>query len=97
MNLIKQKTLLEYCEMHPQAKQQLFAWAAEVKKASWETPHEVKERYASASILENDRVCFNIKGNDYRLIVGIHYQKKFVYLKWFGSHSEYDKIDANTV
>ena len=75
----------------------LKAWFAEAKVAQWKTPQDVKARYANASILANNRVVFNIKGNDYRLIVAIAYRMQYVYVKFIGTHAEYDKVDAATV
>ena len=75
----------------------LKAWFAEAKLADWKTPQDVKKQYANASIIANNRVVFNIKGNDYRLIVAIAYRMKYVYVKFIGTHAEYDKVDATTV
>ncbi|RFO97352.1 addiction module toxin RelE [Rhodoferax lacus] len=73
------------------------AWLAEAKQAQWTTPQDVKSRYANASFIANNRVVFNIKGNDYRLIVAIAYKMQYIYVKLIGSHAEYDKVDAATV
>ncbi len=73
------------------------AWVDEVKKAQWKTPQDIKDKYRSADFLSNNRVVFNIKGNDYRLIVAVAYRFQAVYIKFVGTHAEYDKIDANTV
>lgn len=75
----------------------LKAWLAEAKLAQWTCPQDVKDRYANASIIANNRVVFNIKGNDYRLIVAIAYRMQYVYVKFIGTHAEYDKADASTV
>jgi mRNA interferase HigB len=75
----------------------LKAWFAEARLARWTTPQDVKKRYANASIIANNRVVFNIKGNDYRLIVAIAYQVQYVYVKFIGTHAEYDRVDAATV
>lgn len=75
----------------------LKAWFFEAKSARWATPQEVKNQYANASIIANNRVVFNIKGNDYRLIVAIAYKMQYVYVKFIGTHAEYDKIDAATI
>jgi mRNA interferase HigB len=75
----------------------LNAWFHEVRAASWRTPADVKRSYATASILGEQRVVFNIKGNDYRLVAAIDYRRQVVYIKWVGSHAEYDNIDAKTV
>ena len=75
----------------------LEAWFQEVKKAKWKKPSDVKEYYGNASIVGADRVVFNIKGNDYRLVAAIDYRRGIVFIKWLRSHMEYDKIDARTV
>jgi len=76
------------------SEQALLAWIAEVKAANWSTPADVKAKYGSASILRNSRVVFNICGNSYRLVVSINYDTSIVYVRFVGTHSEYDKIDA---
>ncbi len=75
----------------------MLAWCDEVKKARWRQPADIKAQYSSASILKNRRVVFNLKGNDYRLIVAVAYNTGFVYVKFIGTHAEYDAVDANTV
>lgn len=75
----------------------LDAWFAEVSKASWGSSADVKRRYATASIVNSERVVFNIKGNSYRLVIAVDYQKNIVWIKWIGTHDEYDKIDATEV
>lgn len=77
--------------------QPLKAWVDEVKNAQWKTPQDIKDKYRSADFLSNNRVVFNIKGNDYRLIVAVAYRFQAVYIKFVGTHTEYDKIDADTV
>lgn len=69
----------------------------EAKKASWSQPAQIKEQYRSASILKNKRVVFNIKGNDYRLVVSVAYNFQAVYVKFIGTHKEYDAINVETV
>lgn len=73
------------------------AWFHEVQRAEWRSPADVKRDYGSASIISSDRVVFNIKGNDYRLVTAIDYERQIVFIKWIGSHRDYDKIDAKTV
>lgn len=97
MNLVAVKFLRAFWEKHPDAEQPLKSWADEVKKASWKHPAEIKEQYRSASILKNRRVVFNIKGNDYRLVASVAYHFQAVYVKFIGTHKEYDGIDAETV
>lgn len=97
MKIIAIKTLRDFWLANPDAEQPLKAWVDEASKAEWKTPAEIKEQYRSASILKNRRVVFNIKGNDYRLIVAIAYQRGWMFIKFVGTHKEYDKIDAETV
>ncbi len=78
-------------------KAQLDAWYAEVAKAEWKTSAELRSQYSSASIVSAERVVFNIKGNDYRLVVAINYYFKVVLIKWLGTHREYDNIDVEKV
>ena len=97
MRIIKEKTLFKYCIKHKQAKDSLEAWLYEVRYSSWRNANELKSKYGNASILNSKRVVFNIKGNDYRLIVDIEYKLKIIFIVWFGTHTEYDKIDGKTV
>ena len=78
-------------------KSALDSWFHEVRDADWESPADVVKAYANASIVGADRVVFNIKGNDYRLVVAIHYRLQIVFIKWLGSHPEYNRIDVKTV
>jgi len=75
----------------------LRAWLFEVRYSNWDNSNELKSKYRNASVLSSKRVVFNIKDNDYRLIVDIEYKLKIVFIVWFGTHTEYDKIDAKTV
>lgn len=99
MRIIKEKTLTEYCKesKYLQAEESLRAWIYEVRFSTWENSNELKSKYGNASIISSKRVVFNIKGNDYRLIVDIEYRLKIVFVVWFGTHAEYDRIDAKTV
>lgn len=100
MRVIAKSTLVRFWESEPKhlvAKSSLEAWHAEVLKATWSDPHQIKEQYKNASILKNGRVVFNIKGNDYRLITEINYDHGIVYIRWVGTHKEYDKLNAETV
>lgn len=97
MNVISKKTLILFYEKHPQAKTPLEVWHSDVRKAQWENPDQIKRDYASASFLRDNRVVFNIKGNDYRLIVHIDYKRKIVRVKFIGTHAEYDKINAEEI
>jgi len=75
----------------------LKAWLEEAKQANWQQPSDIKDQYRSASILKNRRVVFNIKGNDYRLVVALAYRAQLAYVKFIGTHEEYDTIDAETI
>ncbi|WP_455475511.1 type II toxin-antitoxin system HigB family toxin [Bartonella sp. B17] len=97
MKIIKISTLQTFWKKYPDTEQALKAWVDEAKNAQWRSPHHIKEKYKSASILKNNRVVFNIKGNDYRLIVSIFYSAGWLYIKFIGTHKQYDAIDANTV
>lgn len=97
MRIIAKRALREYWEQNQDCKQQLLAWYREASKANWESPSEIKQQYATASILKNSRVVFNISGNKYRLIVEINYSRKWVFILFIGTHKEYDKIDANNI
>jgi mRNA interferase HigB len=89
--------LLLFWGSAPEAKQALLAWYEEAEAAQWTSPNELKLQYRSASILTDKRVIFNIHGNSYRLIVDIEYRLKIVFIVWFGTHKQYDKIDAKKV
>lgn len=97
MRIISIKNLLDFCAKHPEAWGAVQAWIAEVKKAKWDSVHDILERYPRASPLGKKRVVFRLKGNDYRLIVGVAYNYKAVYIKFIGTHAQYDEIDAETV
>jgi mRNA interferase HigB len=97
MRVIAVKTLRDFWVAHPDAEQPLLAWYDEASKATWAQPADIKANYANASILKNRRVVFNIKGNDYRLIVAVAYRVGVVYLKFIGTHAQYDAVDADTV
>ena len=97
MKIVAVKILREFWTLHPNAEQNLKAWVDEVKKATWTQPVDIKEKYRNASILKNRRVVFNIKGNDYRLVVAVAYRFGAVYIKFIGTHTQYDAIDAETI
>ena len=97
MRVIATKTLKEYWKAFPKAKQALLSWYKEAEAAEWSHPNELKEQYRSSSILTAKRVIFNIHGNSFRLIVDIEYRLKIVFIVWFGSHDQYNKIDAQKI
>ena len=94
MRVIAKKTLREFWEKHADCEQQLTAWFRETSVAQWASPNEIKAAHPSASFLQDNRVVFNIKGNNYRLIVRISYEYQMVWVRFIGTHAEYDKIDA---
>jgi mRNA interferase HigB len=75
----------------------LDAWYREVRRADWRKPTDLKRDFGTASMVGNNRVVFNIKGNDYRLVTGINYRCRIIFIKWIGTHRDYDKIDVGTV
>lgn len=97
MHIVAIKFLRAFWEEHPDAEQPLKSWIAEAKKAIWTQPSEIKDQFRSVSVLKNRRIVFNIKGNDYRLIVSVAYQYQAVYIKFIGTHQAYDEINAETV
>ncbi len=97
MRIISRKALKTFWMRHADAQQALQAWYADVKRANWRGPADVKRIYKNASILPNNRVVFNIKGNRYRLVVAVNYPARIVYIRFVGTHAEYDKIDATTI
>jgi mRNA interferase HigB len=97
MNIIVKRALLYYINKYPQAKTALLAWYNEFLKQNFHHFNELKAVYGNASIVANNRVIFNIKGNDYRLIVSVNFKQLAAYIIWFGTHKEYDKIDTETI
>jgi mRNA interferase HigB len=92
--VIAKKILRDFWVRHPDCEQQLKSWHREAEKGSWKSPHHIKKHYPSASILENNRVVFNIKGNSYRLVVRINYDFGIIWIRFIGTHTQYDKINA---
>ncbi|MEI6346419.1 MAG: type II toxin-antitoxin system HigB family toxin [Bacteroidota bacterium] len=97
MRVIAKSILREFWTEHNDCQEQLKAWYNEAEKSAWTNPSDIKKDYPSASILPGNRIVFNIKGNTYRLIVKINYKFGIVWIRFIGTHSEYDKIDANTI
>jgi mRNA interferase HigB len=97
MRVISRSPLKNFWTDHADAEQPLKAWHHEALKARWESFQDIKKRYRSADVLAGNRVIFDIKGNRYRLVVHIHYNKGIVYIRFIGTHAEYDKIDAGTI
>lgn len=97
MRVIAISTLREFWEKHPQAEIPLRSWFADASRADWKTPNDIKAAHRNASFVGSNRVVFNIKGNDYRLIVAVHYNREMMYIRFIGTHKEYDAIDAGKV
>lgn len=97
MKIVALAPLREFWIQYPDAEQPLKAWHAEAVKAEWRTPQEIKAQFGNASILKNSWVVFNIKGNDYRLVVSVAYKRGWMFVKFIDTHAVYDTIDANTV
>jgi mRNA interferase HigB len=98
VRILSRSTLVEFWSRHADAEDPLRLWFSIVEKASWTGPVDVKAVFGSADFLANNRVVFDIKGNNYRLIVQIKYDPLFlVYIRFIGTHAEYDKVDATTV
>ena len=95
--IIAKKTLREFWEKHADSEQYLKTWHETAKNLNWNSPNEVKKTYINASILKDSRVVFNIKGNSYRLIVKFNYVRQWAFIRFIGTHAEYDKINADTI
>ena len=97
MRILSRSTLRTFWETHPDAEEALRTWYYEASHANWQSPGNVKTAHHNASIIANNRVVFNIKGNTYRLIVSIRYDISIIFIRFIGTHAEYDKINANTI
>jgi len=97
MRIISRRILREFWEKHPDATIALQTWFHDVERATWNSPTDIKTVYQNASIVVNNRVVFNIKGNHYRLVVVVIYEHGVVYIRFVGTHEEYDRIDVTTI
>lgn len=97
MRVIAKRTLREFWEKHTDCEEQLKAWYRETERATWENINVLKLVYPSASILKANRIVYNIKGNHYRLIVKFNFEYQICWIRFIGTHAEYDKIDANNI
>jgi len=95
--IFAKSTLREFWEKYPDSEQYLKTWYENTMKSNWKTPTDIKQSYATASILKDSRVVFNIKGNSYRLVVKFNFEKQWAFIRFIGTHPEYDTIDANTI
>lgn len=94
MNIIVKRAVLFYMEKYPPAKTSLLTWYSEFSKQDFNNFNELKTMYGIASVVANNRVVFNIKGNDFRLLVSVNFKQAAAYIIWFGTHKEYDKINT---
>lgn len=97
MNVIVKRAILYYVDKYTMAKTPLLAWYTEFSKINFNNFNELKKVYGNASIVANNRVIFNIKGNDFRLVVAVNFKQMAAYIIWFGTHKAYDKIDPETI
>jgi mRNA interferase HigB len=97
VRVIAKKILREFWAKHNDCEDQLKSWYKEAEEANWQIPNDIKKEYPTASFLADNRVVFNIKGNHYRLIVKINYAFSIVFIRFVGTHTEYDKIDATKI
>lgn len=97
MRIFTEQTLKEYSDQHPDSKVALQEWSAIVKKSNWTCFADVKKTFNSVDSMGNQRYVFNIKGNNYRLVVIIRFTPKLIYIRFIGTHTEYDKIDCSTI
>jgi len=99
MRVIAKKTLKDFYEnpLYSDSKSSLEAWYKEALKANWNNPNQIKEQYSSTSVVGNNRIVFNIHGNKYRLIVKINYDAKIVFIRFIGTHKQYDSIDVTEI
>ena len=97
MRIISEKPLREFWERHPDSEGPLAEWWRVAHRESWHTPQDIRGQYPRASFVGSNRVVFNIKGNQYRLVTAINYPYGIIYIRFVGTHSEYDRIDVETV
>lgn len=97
MRIIAKRTLREFWERHPDTREPLDRWHRMARRADWTTPEQMRQDWPRTSILGGDRAVFRIKGNDYRLVVAVDYPHGMVFIRFIGTHAEYDRIDAEEV
>jgi len=95
--IFAKSTLREFWEKFPDSEQYLKTWYDTAMNSNWKSPSDVKQTYVNASILKESRIVFNIKGNSYRLVTKFNFEKQWIFIRFIGSHKEYDKIDANKI
>ena len=96
MNVVARRTIVEFISRHPDGKDSIESWYADARKALWSSPEDVVKHYPKASIVGHNRVVFNICGNRFRLVCAMQYQSKIAFIKFLGTHTEYDKINVET-
>ena len=97
MRIVALGTLQNFWQRHPDSEIPLRSWHAAASRAGWRSPADVKAAYRNASFVANNRIVFNIKGNEYRLITAVHYNRSMMFIRFIGTHREYDKIDASNI
>jgi mRNA interferase HigB len=97
MRIIAFSSLRAFWEVHPDAEAPLRSWYALASRADWKTPVDIKAAYGNASFTKHNRVVFNIKGNDYRLVAAVRYDKHLMYVRFIGTHGQYGKINVETI
>lgn len=97
IRILSKSTLRDFWEKHSDSEQYLKTWYDTAMNSDWKTPADVKRTYVNASILKGNRIVFNIKGNSYRLIAKFNFEKQWIFIRFIGTHNEYDKIDANMI
>jgi mRNA interferase HigB len=95
--IISKRTLREFWERHRDCEQHLKTWYQTASYSNWKSPGDVKKDYPAASIIAGNRVVFNIKGNDYRLVVKFNYERQWAFIRFVGTHKQYDKINSSTI
>lgn len=95
--ILAKSTLKKFWEKYPDAEQPLKTWYETARNSNWQSPNEIKVTYSNASVVKNNRVVFNIKGNSYRLIVKFNYKRGWAFIRFIGTHKEYDNINADTI
>ena len=98
MNIYNRSSIIDFCKKHGDSKIPLEIWYEELEIKNWKSPNQLKQNFGgNVSILKNSRAVFDIKGNDYRVVTAINYENGWLFIKFIGTHNEYDKIDANTI
>ena len=97
MRIIALRALRDFWRKHPDAEVPLRSWYAAASRARWRSPADVKSAYRNASFIANNRIVFNVKGNDYRLVAAVHYNREMMFIRFVGTHREYDRIDASRI